>query len=38
MTIHLLTATAYLAHLLLRDTRPNPQAKAKEPIAYARFD
>lgn len=26
-----LTATANLAHLLLRDTKPSPTAKAKEP-------
>jgi hypothetical protein len=32
------TATAYLAHLLLRDTKPNAHAKAKEPNADAQFD
>jgi hypothetical protein len=36
MTTHLDTATAYLAHLLLRDTRPAAHAKAKEPNAFAR--
>jgi len=31
-------ATAYLAHLLLRDTKPNAHAKAKEPNADAQLD
>jgi hypothetical protein len=31
------TATADLAHLLLRDTKPNPHAKAKEPNAFTQF-
>jgi hypothetical protein len=35
MTTRLDTATAYLAHLLLRDTRPIAHAKAKEPNALA---
>jgi len=35
MTSRLDTATAYLAHLLLRDTRPSAHAKAKEPNALA---
>jgi len=35
MTTRLDTATAYLAHLLLRDSRPNALAKAKEPNAIA---
>jgi hypothetical protein len=37
MTSRLDTATAYLAHLLLRDTRPNAHAKAKEPNAIAQL-
>jgi hypothetical protein len=37
MTTCLDTATAYLAHLLLRDTRPIAHAKAKEPNALALF-
>jgi hypothetical protein len=31
------TATADLAHLLLRVTQPNPHAKAKEPNAFTPF-
>jgi hypothetical protein len=38
MTTRLDTATAYLAHLLLRDTRPNTQAKPKEPNASTLFN
>jgi hypothetical protein len=34
-TTTLCNATAYLAHLLLRDTRPSTHAKAKEPNALA---
>jgi hypothetical protein len=35
LTTHLYNATAHLAHLLLRDTRPNAHAKAKEPNSIA---
>jgi len=38
MTTRLDTATAYLAHLLLRETQPNAHAKANEPNAIAHFD
>jgi hypothetical protein len=35
LTSPLYSATAYLAHLLLRDMIPNAHAKAKEPNAFA---
>jgi hypothetical protein len=35
LTTFLYNATANLAHLLLRDTKPNAYAKAKEPKAIA---
>ncbi|MCX6253708.1 MAG: hypothetical protein NTV31_04435 [Bacteroidia bacterium] len=38
LTSFLNTATAYLAHLLLRETQSNTQAKAKEPNPLALFD
>ena len=37
LTSPLYSATAYLAHLLLRETQPNPHAKAKEPNVLAPF-
>jgi hypothetical protein len=36
-TTHLSNATAQLAHLLLRDTKPTAYAKAKEPNPFAPF-
>jgi len=36
LTSPLYSATVYLAHLLLRDTKPFTHAKAKEPNAIAR--
>jgi hypothetical protein len=38
LTTHPYTATAHLAHLLLRDAQPNTHAKAKEPNYLAPFD
>jgi len=37
LTTPLLTATALLAHLLLRDTQRRPHAKAKEPNSLSQF-